>query len=110
LEVDGVGSGGIGEMLGGDLELRRQRRERAVDEAGHVQHDAAVHEQPGWKVGNVELGADTAAADAACIRGRGGGVDAAEQLAVAADVANGVDARRTVLAAGLLDLRAEREL
>src|SRR5262245_48695779 len=110
LQVDLLGLGGALEMLRRDLELIRQRREVAVDEASDVQHHAAGDEPPVGIMGDVEVGADTAAADATGVRGGGESIDAAEQFSLAADVADGVDAGRAMLAAELLDLRGEREL
>src|SRR4051812_49844084 len=59
---------------------------------------------------NVQVAPDTAAPDAGGIGGRGRGVDPAEQLAVTADVSDGIDAGCAMLAAELLDLGREREL
>jgi hypothetical protein len=59
---------------------------------------------------DIEVGADPAATDAARVSGGSRSIDAAEQLAVAADVADGVDARRAMLTAPLLHLGGEREL
>src|SRR5262245_44656470 len=98
-----MGLGGLLQMLGGDLEVRRQGCEIAVDEARYVQQHAPVHEQFRRIMGDVEVDADTAAANAARIsRGRGG-VDAAEQLAISANVPDRVDAGGAMLAAPMLD-------
>src|SRR5688572_30729956 len=59
---------------------------------------------------DVELRADAASADAARIARRLGGIDAAEEKAVMPDVAEGIDARRPVLPAPLLDFRGEGKL
>jgi len=55
-------------------------------------------------VRHVEVGAHPATTDAAQVRRRRRRVDAAEEQAVVADVPDGVDARRAVLAAPVLDL------
>src|SRR5262245_61967139 len=112
LEVDFLCSGGALEMLRRDLERRRQWRKVAIDEARDVEHHAAGHQPPVGIVRDVEVGADRAgaAADAAWVGCGSVCIDAAEQLSVAADMADGVDARRAVLAAELLNLGREREL
>ena len=110
LQLDALGLRRAREVLRGDLELRGQRRERAVHETRDVEQHAAVDEQVGRIVGDVEMGAHPAAADAAGVRRRQRRVDAAEEPPVVADVADGVDARRPVLTAPVLDLGGEGQL
>ena len=57
-----------------------------------------------------QVGAGAARAEAGGIGCRGRRIDAAEQLAIAADVADRIDARGAMLAAPAHDLGGEREL
>src|SRR2546425_3273530 len=60
----------------------------------HIEEHRAVDHEVGWKGLDPEIRADAAR------RGRrGDGVHAAEELQIPADVADGVDRRRAVLAA-----------
>src|SRR5687768_3875703 len=92
-------------MAAGDLEARRKW---IVGAASDVARDVEQHRAIEHEVGRKAFDAETAA-DAARCRGRGLGVDAAEELEVAADVADGVDGRGAVLAAEVHDLRRPRD-
>src|SRR6267154_291777 len=94
----------------GDLERRRQWARVALDHTRDIEQDAAVHQKIRRKLVDREVGADAARADAVRVARCRRRVHAAEQLAVAADMPDCVDARRSVLAAEMLHLGGEREL
>src|SRR6266850_2906268 len=94
----------------GDLELLRQRAGIPLDHGRHVEQHAAVDQQIRRIVIYRQAGTGPARAYAVRVAGRFCGVHAAEQAAVPADMPDGVDARRAVLAAEMHDLGGKREL
>src|SRR5881296_174022 len=97
-------------MTGRDLEVGGQRRSVVLNVAGDVEEHATIDQQVGRVLIHGEVGPDTAAPEPARIAGCRDGVDAAEEQAVPADVAQGVDTWCSVLAAPLHDLRGERQV
>src|SRR5262249_40463938 len=102
----------IGQVSRRNLEVGWQGRQVSLDKTSNIQEHATIDQEMGWVMGDIEVCTDSACVptDASEIARRCRSVQVAKEESVASDVADGIDARRAVLAAEVLHLGGEGEL